>query len=63
MSFRCSVRAFRLQALLPGIGLQDLVTLLTDQEIPMKTSSVAVLAWPGRWPDAQRRLCGTTPRG
>ena len=47
--------------------LEDLVTLLTGQDVVLKTSSVAVTAWPGRWSDA---AAGTaelrhheTPRG
>jgi phosphohistidine phosphatase len=31
--------------------LQELAELLTGQEVEMKTSAVAVVAWPGRWTD------------
>ena len=33
-------------------GLQEFVALLTGREPEMKTSSVAILAWSGRWADA-----------
>jgi len=33
-------------------GVQDLVELLSGRELEMKTSSVAVVVWSGRWGDA-----------
>jgi phosphohistidine phosphatase len=33
-------------------GLQDLVELLTGDVCELKTSAIAVLSWPGAWPDA-----------
>jgi phosphohistidine phosphatase len=48
-------------------GLSDLVGLLTGEPRALKTASIAVLAWPGGWPDAAPRgAAGTafaTPRG
>lgn len=48
-------------------GLQEFVALLTGQEPEMKTSSVAVLAWSGRWADAAAHIASlrhhVTPRG
>ncbi|WP_214366583.1 SixA phosphatase family protein [Pseudonocardia sp. H11422] len=48
-------------------GLEDLVTLLTGEEPVMKTSSVAVVSWPGSWADATSRRARleqhATPRG
>jgi phosphohistidine phosphatase len=47
--------------------LQELVAVLTGQEVEMKTSSVAVLAWRGRWTDADAETVvmrdHATPRG
>ncbi|MHA6793034.1 SixA phosphatase family protein [Pseudonocardia bannensis] len=48
-------------------GLEDLVALLTGEERVMKTSSVAVVSWPGSWADAPSRRAHlekhVTPRG
>lgn len=48
-------------------GLQELVALLSRQELDMKTSSVAVLKWKGRWTDAAPEIAHLrqhmTPRG
>lgn len=47
--------------------LQDLVELLTGRQVDMKTSSIAVLAWSGRWTDASAGVAllrhHVTPRG
>ena len=47
--------------------LQEFAALLTGQEVEMKTSSVAVVAWPGRWTDADTETAvlrhHATPRG
>jgi phosphohistidine phosphatase len=32
-------------------GIENLVTLLTGEDWPMKTAAVAVLSWPGSWSD------------
>jgi phosphohistidine phosphatase len=39
-------------------GLSDLVELLTGEPRELKTSSIAVLTWPGDWPDTAPR-CAT----
>jgi phosphohistidine phosphatase len=48
-------------------GLSDLVTALTGAQVEMKTSSVAVVAWQGSWPDVWARRASlvshATPRG
>jgi len=47
--------------------LQELVTLLTGHQFDMKTSSLAVLVWTGRWADASADSAilrnSATPRG
>jgi phosphohistidine phosphatase len=47
--------------------LQELTSLLTGREVEMKTSSVAVLAWPGGWTDTEAGTAvlrhHVTPRG
>jgi len=47
--------------------LQELVTLLTSQQVEMKTSGVAVATWSGRWTDMDRQAVvlrhHATPRG
>ncbi len=47
--------------------LQELAALLTNHEVEMKTSSIAVLAWPGCWTDAAAHAVllrhHATPRG
>jgi phosphohistidine phosphatase len=47
--------------------LQELTALLTGQEAEMKTSSVAVVAWRGRWTDTDDETVvlrhHATPRG
>jgi phosphohistidine phosphatase len=48
-------------------GMEDLASALAGQNVPMKTSSVAVLSWPGTWTDAGsdggRLTAHATPRG
>ena len=48
-------------------GLQELVALLSRQELDMKTSSIAVLDWTGHWTDAAPEIAHlqqhVTPRG
>jgi phosphohistidine phosphatase len=48
-------------------GVQEFVALLSGQELEMKTSSVAVLAWTGSWADADAEAAllqqHATPRG
>lgn len=48
-------------------GVQELVELLSGQECEMKTSSVAVVVWTGRWADAAAEVAlvrhHATPRG
>jgi phosphohistidine phosphatase len=48
-------------------GVQEFVALLSGQELEMKTSSVAVLAWTGSWADADVEAAllqqHATPRG
>jgi phosphohistidine phosphatase len=48
-------------------GLSDLVELLTGEQRAMKTSSIAVLTWPGEWadaaPDCAAETAFATPRG
>lgn len=48
-------------------GMEQLAELLTGRRLEMRTSSVAVLTWRGRWPDATtgaaRLLAHVTPRG
>jgi phosphohistidine phosphatase len=36
-------------------GLSDLVRILTNEPIELKTAAVAVLTWPGGWPDVWSR--------
>jgi phosphohistidine phosphatase len=47
--------------------LQELAALLTGHEVEMKTSSIAVLAWAGRWTDTDAETVvlrhHATPRG
>jgi phosphohistidine phosphatase SixA len=47
--------------------VQEFVALLSGQELAMKTSSVAVLAWTGSWADADAEAAllqqQATPRG
>jgi phosphohistidine phosphatase len=48
-------------------GVQELVELLSGQEFEMKTSSVAVMVWPGSWSDAAAEVADVQhhamPRG
>lgn len=48
-------------------GLSDLVQVLTSEQVELKTSAVAVLAWTGGWPDVWSRRASlvshVTPRG
>jgi phosphohistidine phosphatase len=37
-------------------GLQELVELLTGEGRDLKTAAIAVLTWPGEWPDAGPRV-------
>lgn len=45
--------------------LEELVTLLTGEQVTMKTSAVAVLTWPGGWTEAGAATLHhhATPRG
>ena len=48
-------------------GLQELVALLSRQELDMKTSSITVLDWTGHWTDGAPEIAHlqqhVTPRG
>jgi phosphohistidine phosphatase len=48
-------------------GMQEVLGLLCDEAVEMKTASVAVLTWPGRWADVAPHTASladhTTPRG
>lgn len=48
-------------------GVQELVALLCGRELDTRTSSVAVLAWTGRWAEASSEVADlrhhATPRG
>src|SRR5262245_44230576 len=36
-------------------GLSDLVRMLTNEPVELKTAALAVLSWPGGWPDVWSR--------
>lgn len=48
-------------------GMQHVVGILSGEEVEMKTASVAVLTWTGRWSDVAEGIASleqhTTPRG
>lgn len=48
-------------------GLSDLVRVLTEEPVELKTSAIAVLTWQGGWPEVWSRRANlvshATPRG
>jgi phosphohistidine phosphatase len=48
-------------------GLSDLVSVVTGEQLELKTSAVAVLRWPGGWPEVWARRASLVshakPRG